>query len=254
MAQRWAIWYAIEGDLRFCSHHELMRTMERLATRARLPLRYSQGFNPRPRMSLVCPRPVGVAVREDLLVAGMETPDEAPAATVALEEAGLLAAMDAQAVPGLRFLRARPLSGSLTPRPVEITYELTLYDQDAPRVRARLEELDRLDAWSVQRLISSKEHKTRWKQQELDIKPLIARIHLAEARLTWVARRQGEAWARPGELLALVGLDSRQDLARVVRTNVVYENDPLEHPEPSATERPAGTPAAGKGNEQRDSG
>jgi uncharacterized protein (DUF2344 family) len=42
----------VEGDLRFLSHHDCLRAMERLAARARLPVRYTQGFNPRIKMSI----------------------------------------------------------------------------------------------------------------------------------------------------------------------------------------------------------
>jgi len=249
--QRWAIWFAIEGDLRFCSHHDLLRTMERLATRAHLPLRYSQGFNPRPRMSLVCPRPVGVSAPEDLLVAVLESPGQAPAGAGALCEADLLEALNRQAVPGLRFLRARPMTVSGIPRPVRITYELPLRPLEMEPVRARLGELALQGAWPVERLVTSQNRRQqRWQRQPIDIKPLIEQVDLAAARLRWVARRRQEAWARPGELLALVGLDSRSDVARVVRTLVTYENDPLS-PAPSAPTSSADASAAEKGNEQR---
>ncbi len=72
LPQKWAIELSVEGDLRFLSHHDMMRAIERLLRRAGLPLRYSQGFNPRPALSLVLPRPVGVASEADLLVVTLE--------------------------------------------------------------------------------------------------------------------------------------------------------------------------------------
>lgn len=224
--------------------------MERLAARARLPLRYSQGFNPRPQLSLVCPRPVGLNVREDLLVAGMESPEQAPPSAVPLREAQMLDALNRHAATGLRFVRARRLEGKATPRPIRIQYELPLDASQMEAVRGRLGELASQEQWLVDRLVSNSHRPVkRWDKQQIDIKPLIEQVDLADARLTWTARRQGEAWARPGELLALVGLDSRTDLARVVRTFVTYENDPLS-PAPSAPESPADTSAAERGNEQ----
>jgi radical SAM-linked protein len=253
LAEQWAIWFAIEGDLRFCSHHDLMRVVERLGARARLPLRYSQGYNPRPQLSLACPRPVGVAVREDLLVAAMDSPDEAGPQTAGLREADLLEALNRQAPRGLWFLRARAMNRRTPPRPMRIEYELTLTPAQQGPVRAHLEQLAGRDGWPVERLVSgSSRHGPLWRQQEVNIKPLIEQVELAGTRLVWTARRQGDAWARPGELLALVGLDSRVDLARVARTNVVYEHDPLAPPPRSAPESPADPSAAGKGNEQRD--
>ena len=72
MPQKWAIELSVEGDLRFLSHHDMMRAMERLVCRAKLPLKYTQGFNPRPVLSLSLPRPVGVASRAELLVVTLE--------------------------------------------------------------------------------------------------------------------------------------------------------------------------------------
>ena len=64
----------MEGDARFLSHHDMMRLMERAAARAELPLKYSQGFNPRPRLSLALPRPVAVSSRCELLVLEFASP------------------------------------------------------------------------------------------------------------------------------------------------------------------------------------
>jgi len=52
--------FAKAGRARFLSHHDLMRFCERAACRAGLPLRRSEGFNPRPR--LVFPHPLGLGI------------------------------------------------------------------------------------------------------------------------------------------------------------------------------------------------
>ncbi|MDQ7779636.1 MAG: TIGR03936 family radical SAM-associated protein, partial [Planctomycetota bacterium] len=39
------------GKLRFISHHDLMRTIERAVRRSGIPVECSEGFNPRPRIS-----------------------------------------------------------------------------------------------------------------------------------------------------------------------------------------------------------
>lgn len=65
--QRLRLWFRVEGDKRFLSHHDMMRLWERALRRARLPLRMSEGFNPRPRMSLPEPRSVGVSSGAEIL-------------------------------------------------------------------------------------------------------------------------------------------------------------------------------------------
>ena len=49
------------------SHLDLMRTMQRAFFRAELPLRYSEGFNPHPRISVVLPLSLGAESLCELL-------------------------------------------------------------------------------------------------------------------------------------------------------------------------------------------
>ncbi|MBL7139633.1 MAG: DUF2344 domain-containing protein [Planctomycetes bacterium] len=65
--QRLRLWFRVEDDKRFLSHHDMMRLWERALRRAALPLRFSQGFNPRPRMSLPEPRSVGITSEAEIL-------------------------------------------------------------------------------------------------------------------------------------------------------------------------------------------
>jgi len=65
--QRLRLWFRVGGDKRYLSHHDMMRLWERVLRRAALPLRMSQGFNPRPKLSLVEPRSVGIASEAEVL-------------------------------------------------------------------------------------------------------------------------------------------------------------------------------------------
>jgi len=58
---RYKLQYAKEGPARFISHLDLLRTIERSARRAGLPLVFSQGFNPHPKITFAAPLGVGVA-------------------------------------------------------------------------------------------------------------------------------------------------------------------------------------------------
>jgi radical SAM-linked protein len=61
--------FGIEGDLCCLSHRETLTMWQRILVRSGLPLVYSAGFNPRPRLSLPLPRPVGVQSDQELLCA-----------------------------------------------------------------------------------------------------------------------------------------------------------------------------------------
>ncbi|MFN2496831.1 MAG: TIGR03936 family radical SAM-associated protein [Pseudonocardiaceae bacterium] len=53
--------YAKRGKLRFTSHRDVARAFERALRRAGLPMAYSQGFSPHPKVSWVGAAPTGVA-------------------------------------------------------------------------------------------------------------------------------------------------------------------------------------------------
>jgi radical SAM-linked protein len=57
--QRLRLTFSKTGPTRFISHLDLARALERTLNRARIPIAYSQGFNPRPRMQLAAALPLG---------------------------------------------------------------------------------------------------------------------------------------------------------------------------------------------------
>lgn len=65
--QRLRITFSKEGPLKYCSHLELMKVWERALRRAGLPLAYSGGYNPRPKMQLARALPLGHSAGAELL-------------------------------------------------------------------------------------------------------------------------------------------------------------------------------------------
>lgn len=65
--QRLRVRYAKRGRMRFTSHRDFSRAFERAVFRARLPVAYSSGFNPHPRISYAGAAPTGAASEEEYL-------------------------------------------------------------------------------------------------------------------------------------------------------------------------------------------
>lgn len=66
-------------ELKFISHLDMIKVFERALRRAGIPAAYSEGFNPRPKMTFALPLPVGVtssAEYADFEVDGTVTPEE----------------------------------------------------------------------------------------------------------------------------------------------------------------------------------
>ena len=54
-------------EIKFISHLDIMRLWQRALNRAKIPLAYSEGFNPHPRMSLAAPLALGVTSEAELM-------------------------------------------------------------------------------------------------------------------------------------------------------------------------------------------
>jgi radical SAM-linked protein len=97
VVQRIRIRYAKRGPLRFTSHRDFARAFERALRRAAVPVAYSQGFTPHPKISYASAAPTGVASEAEYLEIGLQA---------RVDPAALRAALDAALSPGLDVLVA----------------------------------------------------------------------------------------------------------------------------------------------------
>ena len=65
--QRLRIRFRRGQEVRFISHLDIMRLWQRALHRAEIPLAYSEGFSPHPRISLAAPLPIGVTSQAELM-------------------------------------------------------------------------------------------------------------------------------------------------------------------------------------------
>jgi radical SAM-linked protein len=95
--QKLRLRYAKRGRLRFTSHRDIARAFERALRRAHVPMAYSQGFNPHPKISWIGAAPTGVASEAEYVEIQL---------VEATEPAALVATLDAAMPPGLDLLEA----------------------------------------------------------------------------------------------------------------------------------------------------
>ncbi|MGL5085822.1 MAG: TIGR03936 family radical SAM-associated protein, partial [Clostridium sp.] len=57
---RYVIKYTKGAGIKFISHLDLMRTIQRIIRRTDIPMKYSKGFNPHMALSIAQPLSVGV--------------------------------------------------------------------------------------------------------------------------------------------------------------------------------------------------
>ncbi len=91
------IQYAKRGRLRFSSHRDFQRAFERALRRAGVPMAYSAGFRPHPKISYANAAPTGVASEAEYIEIGLAAPRDV---------AELRAELDSAMPPGLDIVDA----------------------------------------------------------------------------------------------------------------------------------------------------
>lgn len=87
VVQRQRIVYAKRGRLRFASHRDFQRAFERAIRRAGIPIAYSAGFSPHPKISYANAAPTGIASEAEYLEIGLTRALEPEVVRVALDQA-----------------------------------------------------------------------------------------------------------------------------------------------------------------------
>jgi radical SAM-linked protein len=143
VVQRLRIRYAKRGRLRFTSHRDFARAFERALRRARIPMGYSAGFSPHPKISYVGAAPTGVASEAEYLEIGLAEPRDPDEVRRVL---------DAALPPGLDVVEVVQAAGpGLADRIAGSWWRIELPDVSAEAARAAIERFLALDAAPVER-------------------------------------------------------------------------------------------------------
>ncbi len=184
------------GMLTFTSHLDLMRAWERSLRRAGVPLAYSQGFNPRPKLQLAAALPLGHVGEAEVLDIRLEKPmsvRDFGRALVPVLPAGLM-------VSQVRQITIK--EPALQTQIVSVEYRVTVeWNEPAEQVEARIE-----------RVLATTELLQERRGRQYDLRPLIERLWLEQASVGEVelgmqlAARTG-ATARPEAVLRALGME-----------------------------------------------
>jgi radical SAM-linked protein len=203
-----AIRFAVTGDLRFISHHDTIRLFERALARAAVPVRFSEGFNPRPKLSLPLPRAVGIASDDECLVAECDEPLSPDQARDRLRP---------QLPEGMILHHVDALESGEKLTPVRATYRIELPPDVLSAVTTRADDAMSRSTIDVER----RDHKTG-QVRMIDIRPFMERIASVGASVEWTQAVPGSGTARPGEVLQLLGLKPDEWLHRIRRTAIEF--------------------------------
>lgn len=165
VVQRLRVRYAKRGPLRFTSHRDFARAFERALRRAEVPMAYSAGFSPHPKISYAGAAPTGVASEAEYLEIGLAracAPDD------------VRAVLDAALPPGLdvvEVVEAEP--PGLADRLEASRWRIALPETDPAAVAAAVAGLLAAESVEVER-------KTKDGTRTVDARAVVVSLGVAE--------------------------------------------------------------------------
>lgn len=205
---RWVLRYGTVGDLKFISHRDTLRMLKRAMVRAGIPIRYSQGFNPQPRIMIPIPRPVGIASRCELAV--LETTSD-------LEPAKARDVIDEATPAEMPVYECRSIAASERFDPCVVRYELDAGDRSTSDLAERMARILAADSILIERLI----HKTK-SRRSLNVRQYIEDMSLDGQTIEFALRITGQGSAKPAEIAGLFDFDTSGVCHRITRTEVEW--------------------------------
>ena len=204
------ITFSKQGALRYTGHLDLHRLWERAMRRADLPLSYSQGFHPQPKISLASALPLGFSSRGEVL--DVRFNDEIPTEEIA-------ARLKDSLPPDIQVTHVESVDErepALQTQVLSATYDVHLTEPvDGSELTRKVEEL-----------LASESLPRERRGKFYDLRPLIETLDViteADGKV-WMqmklAARDG-ATGRPEEVLNALGIEP--EYTRVERTLLIFQ-------------------------------
>jgi radical SAM-linked protein len=144
IVQKLRIRYAKRGRLRFTSHRDFARAFERAVRRARVPIAFSSGYSPHPKISYANASPTGAATEAEYLEIGL---------TRECDPDAVRADLDASLPPGLDILEVVVAGqGSLADRLEASEWSIALVGVDVTAASAAVDAFLSADVVEVERM------------------------------------------------------------------------------------------------------
>jgi len=207
--QRIRVRFQKRGELKAISHLDLMRSFERALRRTGMPLRMSEGFNPRPRISF--PTPLGVGMEGLNEVMEFELADWVypPEVERRLRE---------QLPNGLELLSVSVADPGKSAQGKEATYEIA----PAPE----LAKDPRLSEGSLKALLAREDIPVKrirkGREKSVNVRPFVLDLTRRGEKVALRVKADSKGSTRPEEILGALGFDDavcRASFA-VARTHV----------------------------------
>ena len=193
-AARYRITFAITHAMRYVGHLDLLRAWERTLRRAELPLAYTQGFHPHPRIQIAAALPLGCTAAAELMDLWLEV--DLPAG--ALEER-----LEAALPPGLRLRRIQRMPAG---KPHFEQWLVAGEYRGVVVVGGLPGEIGE----RVSRVLACESLPRERREKSYDLRPLILHLEVRQAGVPSLGMRlrlQAGATGRPDEVAEALGVE-----------------------------------------------
>ena len=222
------ITFVKQGALRYTGHLDLHKLWERAARRAELPLAYSQGFHPQPKMNMAAALPLGFSSRCEVMDMKLEH-------DISLDD--LPTRLNATLPSGVQVLDIEQVderAPALQTQVASAEYEVTLTEAiDRPELKRKIDSVN--ESKTIPRERRGKMYDLRPLIEELSLTPTPSPLHPAPSgrgdggegegqgvRVSMrLAAREG-ATGRPEEVLDVLGIAFED--TRIERTHLVFQS------------------------------
>ena len=192
-----------QGSLRFISHHNLMKLFERAIRRAKISVKMSEGYNPRPKIAYPLALPVGIKGIDEKFE--MELCER-------MDVSELETRLKKQLPENMQITSVEPISSKVKSTVKDVTYVVIPKNGKMPEAGITDELLSK-DAVIIQR---------KGKKRAFNIRPSIERIETNSQSIDLDLKMTPEGMARPEEVLLHLGLKAGKDyeISEIVRKRV----------------------------------
>ncbi|MFN8385914.1 MAG: TIGR03936 family radical SAM-associated protein [Anaerolineales bacterium] len=198
------ITFSKQGALRYTGHLDLHKLWERAARRAELPLAYSQGFHPQPKMSLASALPLGFSSTCEVLDMRLERDVELGDLRERLNET-------LPPNPRVAIEQADERAPALQTQVIEAEYKVELREPvDPSELKRRIESA--LASESILRERRGKKY---------DLRPLIQSIEAVDDTIVMILAAREGATGRPEEVLDVLGIAFEE--TKIERTRLIFK-------------------------------
>ncbi len=210
--------FGVRGGLRFLSHAETVKVFQRACVRAGIEVQYSEGFNPRLKLSLPLPRSVGVESDDELLCIKVAKGSGDISELCSLIKSGLGKELPA----GIELAGVEAAKGKVSFEAASARYILAVRQEYAgEELKAKIEKLMASESFIIERYYEAGSSKFK----RVDAREFIKSVTIQGSSVNVECKISSAGAIRVEEILKALALEAWQLAEPVRRTNVVWQEN-----------------------------